>query len=229
MELKRLYKQTMIESIKNSGMWLKEAKILEKNGSKGHSQALLIFAVEELGKAVLCWYTVIGLIPYNHPLVDYRAKMKQKKKGIFGNHPLKFATTLVLELELWSPGKLPADVTNAEIMGPFTDTMATVAEVIGRVGSIVARSRTRMMYVDIDVDDGEPKVHSPMMIDSESIKKDLEFFERTLKQFKKIVRTRLLSQEIVDWIQTTGKAMVKKQKDYPEDPEWVRYNQRQTN
>jgi len=220
MGLKKLYEETMIESIKNSGMWLKEAKILEKSGSKGHSQALLIFAVEELGKAILCWYTSIGLIPFNHPLVDYRAKTKDKYRGIFRNHPLKFATTLVLELELWSPGSLPADVTNTEIMDPFTKTPAPIAEVIGRVGSIVAWARTRMMYVDIDVDDGEPKVHSPLMVEPESVKENIEYFERTLNQFKKIVRARPLSQEIVDWIQTAGRAMVKKQKDYPEDPEW---------
>lgn len=51
--LKQLYTRTMIESIKNSGMWLKEAKLLQEKGSASHSQALLIFSVEELGKAIL--------------------------------------------------------------------------------------------------------------------------------------------------------------------------------
>ncbi len=210
----------MTESIKNSGMWLKEAKIIEKKGSKGHSQALLIFSVEELGKAILCWYTIIGMIPFNHPIVDFRAKKKGKMKGIFRNHPLKFSTTMSLEMGLRSPELFLKDAINPEIEDPFTNAPAPLDEVLGRIGSFGSWARTRWMYVDIDVDDGEPKVHSPLMIDPESIKKGIEGLELTLKQFKKIVRTRPLPQEFVDWIQSARKVLGETDKDYPKNPEW---------
>ena len=35
-----MYTKVMVESIKNSGMWLVEAKIIAKKGSKGHAQSL---------------------------------------------------------------------------------------------------------------------------------------------------------------------------------------------
>ena len=72
MNLKEAYTQAMVESIKNSGMWLKEAKLVAKKGSKGHAQALTIFAGEELGKALMCWMTINGtrVFPWNSVLSD---------------------------------------------------------------------------------------------------------------------------------------------------------------
>ena len=44
MNKKKLYTEAMVESVRNSGMWLKEAKMIAKKASKGHAQALTIFA-----------------------------------------------------------------------------------------------------------------------------------------------------------------------------------------
>ncbi|MFW9804319.1 MAG: AbiV family abortive infection protein, partial [Candidatus Thorarchaeota archaeon] len=74
MNLKQAYTKAMVESIKNSGMWLKEAKIIAKEGSEGHAQVLTIFAGEELGKALLCWMVINGAFPYNHWEIDFRNK-----------------------------------------------------------------------------------------------------------------------------------------------------------
>ena len=60
MKRKEAYHEAMLESIKNSEMWLKEARIIAKNGSKGHAQALSIFASEELGKAVDSVFVTLG-------------------------------------------------------------------------------------------------------------------------------------------------------------------------
>lgn len=221
MDMKKLYTQTMVESIKNSGMWLKEAKILAKKGSKSHSQALLIFSVEELGKAINCWYAVCGLIPYNHPVVDYRAKRKDKLKGIFRNHPLKFATTMGLEMGLRSPELFPDDVANPEIEDPFTDAPAPFVEVLGKIGSFGSWARTRWMYVDIDVDNSQPKVHSPLLDEPADIHAAIEDFELTIRQFKKIARTKKLPTEFVAWIQSAREALIEKDKDFPDNPEWI--------
>lgn len=219
MELKRLYTQTMIESIKNSGMWLKESKLLEKKGSKGHSQALLIFSVEELGKAILCWYANIGLIPFNHPVVDYRANKKDKLKGIFRSHPLKFATTMGLELGMRSPDSI-SDGEDPEIEDPFTNAPAPLEKVLGKIGSFGAWARTRWMYVDIDVENDEPRVHSPLMDDPDEIRQGIQDLEHTLNQFKKLVRIRPLPQRLADWIQTAREIMIEKDNDFPDTPEW---------
>lgn len=58
-------------------MWLKEDKIIAKKESKGHAQALLIIAGEELGKAAHCWLVRIGVFPINHPDVDYVKKDRE--------------------------------------------------------------------------------------------------------------------------------------------------------
>jgi AbiV family abortive infection protein len=216
--LKELYTKTMVESIKNSGMWLKEAKMLSKKGSKAHSQALLIFSIEELGKAILCWYAIVGLIPFNHPVIDYRAGKGMKLKGVFRNHPLKFSTAMGLEFGLRYPDSFPE--ADGKIEDPFTKAPAPLIEVLGKIGSFGAWARTRWMYVDIDVEDEQPKVHSPLENDPIGVEEGIRDFERTLNQFKKLVRIRPLPHDLVDWIHFAREELKEEDEDFPDNPEW---------
>ena len=138
---KESYTKAMVESIKNAGMWLKEAKLLAKKGFKGHAQALMIFAGEELSKAAYCWFTIIGIFPYNHPEVDFRSK-----KSVFRSHSLKNATAVGLMMGFLTPNSFPDDEFNPAMIDPFTNTPATMREILGKMGAFATWARSSWMY-----------------------------------------------------------------------------------
>jgi AbiV family abortive infection protein len=207
----------MAESIRNSGMWLKEAKIIAKKGSKGHAQALLIFAGEELGKAVHCWFVRIGLFPANHPDVDY---VKKDRDGIFRSHPLKNASAIGFLMGIEYPEANPNDDLNPDTVDPFTNAPSNVKEVLAKMGAFAAWARMRWMYVDIVDETGEYEVISPLDRNPEDIDSGLKGMERTLNAFKRIVRVDPLPEEILEWIESTREFLKVNDKRFPETPVW---------
>ena len=214
----RLYTKAMAESIRNSGMWLKEAKIIAKKGSKGHAQALLIFAGEELGKAVHCWFVRIGLLPTNHPDVDY---VKKDRDGIFRSHPLKNATAIGFLMGIEYPEAIPDDELNPDIVDPSTNAPSNLKEVLAKMGAFATWARMRWMYVDVVDEKGEHEIISPLDRDPEEIEAGIKGMERTLNAFKKIARVDPLPEEILEWIESTREFLRKKDDRFPENPIWA--------
>ncbi|MBD3407597.1 MAG: AbiV family abortive infection protein [Candidatus Lokiarchaeota archaeon] len=212
---KELYTAAMVESIKNAGMWLKEAKILARKGSSNHAQALLIFSGEELGKAAYCWFVRIGLIPVNHPEVDY---LKGKKPNIFRSHPLKNATVLGLIWGIHFPELFPGDEINPEIIDPFTDAPALLRDVLSKLGEFTTKARTSWMYVDVIPEGEHFRVHSPLQDTPTGILDGCKMMEHTLNTFKRIVRQSPLSSDFVEWIDSMREYLREHDKNFPSAP-----------
>ena len=210
-----LYTKVMVESIRNSGMWLKEAKIIAKKGSKGHAQALYIFAGEELGKAVYCWLVRIGLFPMNHPDVDY---VEKDRDGIFRSHPLKNAMAIGVLMSIEYPGAIPDDEPNPDMIDPFTNAPSKVKDVLGKMGAFAALARMRWMYVDIVDEKDEYEVISPLDKNPEDIDASIKEMEQTLNAFKKIVRLNPLPADILEWIDSTREFLKNNDERFPENP-----------
>ena len=126
-----LYRKAMIESIKNSEMWLKEARIIAKKGSKGHAQALTIFASEELGKAVMCWFVVKGVFPLNYWEIDFRSP-----RSMFHKHSLKIATDFALGQVL--DDEVPDDM-QEEVPDSWTGKPIEFRKLLAKIGAAVSR------------------------------------------------------------------------------------------
>lgn len=218
MNQKEIFTEAMVKSIKNSGMWLKEAKIIAKKGSKGHSQALLIFAGEELGKAAHCWLVRLGVFPVNHPDVDY---IKKDRDGIFRSHPLKSATAMGIILGIENPELFPDDEPNPDMINPFTNAPSNLREVLGYMGAIAAWTRMRWMYVDIVEEKGEYEVISPLDQEPGELLSGIEGMERALIAIKKLLRLNPLTDDILEWIDTTQEFLKINDKRFPENPIWI--------
>ena len=213
-----IYTKVMAESIRNSGMWLKEAKILTEKGSKEHARALLIFSGEELGKAAYCWFVRIRLIPMNHPDVDY---IKKNRDGIFKSHSLKNVTALGLILSIEYPDAVPDDELNPDMTDPYTNTPSTMREVLAKMGAHATWARMRWMYVDIVEEQGEYVVITPLKEDTKDIVDGIEGMERTLNAFKKIVRVNPLPDDMLEWIESTREFLKNNDERFPDEPAWA--------
>ena len=183
MNRQEVYRKAMVESIKNSGMWLKEAKIVAKKASKGHAQALTIFAGEELGKAVICWLATNGVFPYNHPEVDF-----QNKRSVFRQHPLKNATAIGFSLGLLASDEAPEEV-DTFVEDYWTGEPIEFRYLLLKMGAFTTWARSTWMYVDINqIEKGQFEVSSPLEKEPYSVEGAIEDLTHTLKVFKKIVR-----------------------------------------
>ena len=214
----QIYTRAMVESIRNSGMWLNEAKIIAKKGSRGHAQALLIFAGEELGQAAHCWLVRIGVFPMNHPDVDY---VKKDHEGIFHSHSLKSATAMGFFMGVEYPEAIPDDEPNSTMVDPFTNAPSNVRKVLAKMGAFAAWARMRWMYVDIVDENGEYEVISPLDRNSKEIDAATEGMGRTLNAFKKLVRLDPLPDDMVEWIDSTLEFLKKNDERFPKNPVWA--------
>lgn len=130
MNLKEAYTHAMVESIKNSGMWLKQARLVMKKGSKGHAQALTIFAGEELGKALMCWMTISGVFPFNHWEVDSR-----HKKSVFHRHdPTLESCCPASPRSIYKSNAKRFEVASIRITLPFVEDWKSRIEQLKRFG-----------------------------------------------------------------------------------------------
>jgi AbiV family abortive infection protein len=214
----QIYTKAIVESIRNSGMWLNEAKIMAKKGSRGHAQALLIFAGEELGKAAHCWFVRIGIFPMNHPDVDY---VKKDHEGIFRSHSLKSATAMGLIMGAEYPEAIPDDEPNSTMVDPFTNAPSNVRKVLAKMGAFAAWARVRWMYVDIVDENGEYEVISPLDRNPKEIDAATEGMGRTLNAFKKLVRLDPLPEDMIEWIDSTLEFLKKNDERFPKNPVWA--------
>ncbi len=214
----QLYTKAMVESIRNSGMWLKEAKIIAKQGLEGHAQVLLIFAGEELGEAAHCWFVRLGVFPTNHPDVDY---IKKDGDGIFKSHPLKSATAMGLILGIEYPDTVQGDEPDSEMIDPFTNASSNVREALAKMGAYASWTRMRWMYVDIVDEKGVYVVISPLDRNPREINNAINGMERTLSIFKKLTKLDPLPKDLLDWLESTREFLKINDERFPEEPVWA--------
>ncbi|MFW9886765.1 MAG: AbiV family abortive infection protein [Candidatus Thorarchaeota archaeon] len=143
MDKREAYQRCMTASLENAEMWLNEAKLLVKHGSRSHAHVLTLFAVEEIGKAMLCWWTINGVYPFNHPLIDF----VKRKKSIFRSHSLKggLATSFAFGLSRLF-GKAPEKTI---VKHPETGKDVELRSLVHETGRLFEKSRSFLMYVDI--------------------------------------------------------------------------------
>ena len=193
----------MVESIKNSGMWLKEAKLVAKKGSKGHAQALTIFAGEEVGKALMCWMTINGVFPFNHWEVDFR-----HKKSVFHRHDLKNATVIGFSFALLTPEDIPEEPDG-------------VRELFAKLGAFATWARSTWMYVDIKKKNDQLEVSSPLAMLPYSVEGALKDMEYLLKTFKGFVRASKKHPDIFEGIFLELRETLEEKDDkFPKKPQW---------
>ena len=214
MNRKEAYQKAMDESLANSEMWLKEAKLISKKGCKGHSQALLIFAIEELGKALMCWLTVKGVYPFNHREIDFRSK-----KSFLQNHDMKSATAIGLSLIL---SGLEVDTPEQTIIDSNSGEPIKITTLLTGLGTQVTLARFSWMYVDItQKTKGQIEVQSPLEKEPISLKDGIEDHSNSIESFKKFLKMDKEHPENLEATFSNLKDMLKEiDKEYPKNPQW---------
>lgn len=214
MSRKEAYTKAMVESIRNSGMWLKEARLLSRKGSKGHAQALVIFSGEELGKAMMCWMTINAVFPYNHWEVDFRNRI-----GVFRSHRLKNATALGFTLALMTQDNDSTE--DDSCVDPWTGDQVGLRELLAKMGAFATWARSRWMYVDIEEKNASLQVVSPLNAVPCSVDDAIREREYCLKTFKQIVRRSKTNPALFGnlFIELRDTLMAKDDR-FPENPEW---------
>lgn len=216
--LKRIYTKAMIQSIRNSGMWLKEAKILAKKAAKGHARALLIFAGEELGKASYCWMAINGVFPYNHPEVDFRARTRD---NVFRSHALKNASAFGIMMGMLDFGEEQQEDLNPMVKDPVTGEMLELRVLLAKVGHFAAWARTRWMYVDITRNTkNKIIVSSPLTTPVKDLKSGLEQLEWAIRNFKKVVKAMPYDENMRSFFSELRIYLEENDPNYPANPEW---------
>jgi AbiV family abortive infection protein len=89
-------------SLENSGKFLEDAEILMKNSSYGHAYAFTVLALEELGKAVYCNWTINGGLKIDDDFFKRLTNHKIKQKVI--KEVLKL-TALATEIKKYTTDK----------------------------------------------------------------------------------------------------------------------------
>jgi AbiV family abortive infection protein len=218
MNRKEAYKKAMVESIKNSGMWLKEAKTIAKKGSESHAQALVILSGEELGKAIMCWLTINGVFPYNHWEVDFK-----NKDSIFRKHDLKNATVIGFSSALISPEDIPED-SEEMVTDTWTGEPIEFRKYLGKLGAFAAKVREAWMYVDIEQEEkGVLKVSSPLERKPTSVFGAITDMTHSLQSFKNFVRAaKEHHREFSEIFKELRLELEEKDEKFPEHPQWIR-------
>lgn len=205
----------MTASLRNAEMWLKEAKLLAKKGSKGHAQALIIFAGEELGKALMCWMTINGVFPYNHWEVDFK-----NGKSVFRKHELKNATFMGFSLARISPEVIP-DNYDQLVIDPWSGESIGVREYLAKLGAFATWARSSWMYVDIKKECSQLEVYSPLAMSPYSVEGALKDMEYSLKTFKRFVRASKEHPEAFrELFKEMRQTLEEKDDKFPKTPQW---------
>lgn len=199
---RKVYYAAYQESLRNAEAWLADANALYERGSRGHARALFLFAGEEVGKSHFCWLAVKGVIPFNHPLVDYR-----KRTSVFGSHALKSESSVLLvkylsEREAKQRGE---DVKLVHVI----EEESPVKYIVGKK---LTEDRSYWMYVDIIETEEGPRVTSPLTSDKPI---DMDMMSRSI-------------QRSIDYLKATDNddhvEYLKQHRhldpDFPENPEW---------
>lgn len=187
----------MTVSLRNAEMWLREARLIAKHGSKCHAQALTIFATEEVGKSMMCWLVVNGVTPYNHPDVDFT-----NSRSVFRKHSLKSGTTFGL-------------LTAAKRIRPRLGE--DFRKRFARMGDAATKIRSTYMYADIKRAHEGLEVVNPMMQPTaiEYALKEVAFAIRELKMCIK------LTPEIGYIFEKVRKEAEQYDEKFPDNPKYV--------
>lgn len=196
LDKREAYAKCMKASLRNAEMWLKEAGLIAKHGSRCHAQALTIFAYEEVGKSFMCWLVVNGIIPFNHPDVDFA-----NRRSIFKKHSLKSSTTFAI---LTAARRYQKKV-GEDLRKRFAS-----------MGDAATRTRSIYMYTDIKRGRKGLEVINPLMQPTaiEAALNEVAFAIRELKMFFK------LTPEIGYIFEKERKEAEEHDEKWPKDPEW---------
>ena len=112
---------------------------------------------------------------------------------------------------------IPDDELNPDMVDHFTNAPSSVKEVLAKMGAFAAWARMRWMYVDIVEEKGEYEVISPLDQEPEELLSGMEGMERALIAVKKLLRLNPLSDDILEWIDTTREFLRINDKRFPEN------------
>jgi AbiV family abortive infection protein len=177
-------------------MWLKEARLIAKHRSRCHAQALTIFAYEEVGKAFMCWLVVNGVMPFNHPEVDFT-----NRRSIFKQHSLKSSTTAAILTAARRYQKKEGE----DLKMRFD-----------RIGDAATQTRSTYMYADIKKGRKGIEVINPLMLPTaiEAALNEVAFAIQEFKMFMKL-------EPEIEYIFDRGRKEAEEyDENWPEEPEW---------
>lgn len=203
------YETCMTESLKNAEMWLKESRLIVESGSKGHAQALTIFAAEEVGKAMTCWIAINKVMPFNHPEVEY-----QCSKSVFRKHYLKGGAAIGFSLALSGVTELSHDTL---VKDPVSGQEMEYRQLLLRLGDYMAQSRMKWMYVDIKKGIDGIEVHSPLQQDPVSIDAVMDDVERSIAVLRAFIE---LTPEFKEVFKEIRVFLEENDDRFPKKPEW---------
>ena len=166
----RLYSKAAKSSLENAEQWLKDARLLLEDGSFGHANALLRFAVEEGAKALVCWYASEEMLPVEHYLT----------RDVFWDHKIKNEIFLGFLSVLMLAEAGPSWETLLEQMSEISQAQISKSlELLKRMVTGSEEMRQRAIYVKL-----EKEVETPLEIreqESESIFIGAEIFLRSIR------------------------------------------------
>ena len=153
-----VYEKCMMASLENAEMWINEARMILETCSRSHAHVLTLFAVEEIGKAIMCWLTINKVYPFNHQEVDFRSK-----KGVFRNHSLKGGAALGFLFGMTkSMRKAKGKDAAVFVKHPVSGEDVELEDLIPDGAKIMAQSRELLMYVDIKKGPNGLEVSNPL-------------------------------------------------------------------
>jgi len=153
----KLYSQATRSSLENAEQWLKDAKLLMKHGSFGHSCALLRFAVEEGVKALVCWSASEKTLPMEKETIKDVFRFHAVKNEIF----LGFLTGVMLRA-----GGLSGERVMEAISELSQNQISNALEGLRKMVTSTEKMRQKAIYVNLK---GE-EVVTPLEIAEEESK-----------------------------------------------------------
>lgn len=133
-----LFTQGAELSLRNAEQWIKDAKLLIEHSSFGHASALLRFAIEEVGKAIVCWFVSKRFLP----------PKSETAKNIFKFHSVKNQITLqmLFSILLSTPSVWPKEIPKPK----DEDLIITITSSMEYITSVMEKDRQNAIYVDLN-------------------------------------------------------------------------------
>lgn len=168
-----LYTEATKLSFENAEQWIKDAKLLIKNSSYGHANALLRFGCEEIAKAYVCWLTSEKILPIDNTLVE----------DVFWNHVVKNEVILgILLMAHWISKNPEWKEKKYEDFELSEEQIIEFSKQFEAMVKSTNRMRQKAMYVDVDAETKE--ITNPLKMDEKEVNAILEvskFFSKMMK------------------------------------------------
>jgi AbiV family abortive infection protein len=210
---KEVYREAMVESLKNAKALVQESYLVAKNVSSTHALMLKNLAIEEIGKAIACWNVVAEILPRNHPMIK-----RSGPKSVFRNHDVKNALYVAFEgsllLAQWKreSGNGIEETSEGELLG-----LGLAASALGPFGT---KKRFEWMYVDVVRNqDGAWGVSSPLKTDSQQRVISYVGVKGCINYLEWLIG--LLGNETIEEYRTQRREWLSKNdSDFPKKPRW---------